>query len=265
MRRKPRTPKKSITGTFPVDTGRATIIADKLRDGGYTLELNRVPSSYVVLGAPEVLTFDYMQWITGFIRPGDTVPSDFRAVHLGGAACTLPAHFAHRYPESHQTAVEIDRKLAQLVRWAFHENVEPVTIRCAEARAFTHACQPRSLDVIIRDVFSGPDTPRPLTTVEFFRACTVALRPGGIYIANIGDRQQLPNTRAEIAGLLEVFPHTAVVAPPAMLDGHEYGNVIVAASNAPLLFDATSDPTVAVKDGTALLTGVSTDSLARRD
>ena len=38
MRRKPRTPKKSITGTFPVDTGTATIIADKLRDGGYTLE-----------------------------------------------------------------------------------------------------------------------------------------------------------------------------------------------------------------------------------
>lgn len=265
MRRKPRTPKKNITGTFPVDTGRATIIADKLRDGGYTIELNRVPSSYVVLGAPEVLTFDYMQWITGFIRPGDTVPSDFRAVHLGGAACTLPAYFAHRYPQSHQTAVEIDHRLAQLVRWAFHENVEPVTIRCAEARAFTHACQPRSLDLIVRDVFSGPSIPRPLTTVEFFRACAAALRPGGMYIANIGDRQQLPNTRAEVAGLLEVFSYAVAVAPPAMLDGHEYGNVIVAASNAPLVFDATTAPTVAVKDGATMLVDTSDRRLARRD
>lgn len=265
MRRKPRTEKKIITGTFPVDTGTATIIADELRDGGYTLELNRVPSSYVVLGAPEVLTFDYMQWITGFIRPGYTVPSDFRAVHLGGAACTLPAYFAHRYPQSHQTAVEIDRELARLVRWAFQENLEPVTIRCAEARAFTHTCEPRSLDLIVRDVFSGPSTPRPLTTVEFFRACAAALRPGGIYIANIGDRQQIPNTRAEIAGLLEVYSHVVAVAAPAMLDGHEYGNVIVAASNAPLIFDATTAASLAMKDGATLLADASDRHLARRD
>ena len=45
-RRKPRAPKKRIEGTYPIDTGTATIVADPDRDGAYVLEVNQVPSSY---------------------------------------------------------------------------------------------------------------------------------------------------------------------------------------------------------------------------
>lgn len=234
--RKPRAPKKRIEGTYPIDTGHAAIVPDPLRDGAYVLEVNGVPSSYVVPGAPEVLEYDYMRWIASFIEAAD-LPRPFRAVHLGAAGCALPSYVHHRW-DSENTAVELDRGLATLVRWAFDP---PVSVKVAEARAFTHALEPASVDVIVRDVFAGPSTPRPLTTVEFYRAVHAALRPGGLFVANIGDRAGRPLTRAELAGLSEVFAHTAFYS-----EAQGYGNVVVAASDAPLahspgrlLIDAT--------------------------
>lgn len=249
--RKPRTPKRTIAGTYPIDTGTATIVPDPLRDGAFTLDVNRVPSSYVVLDAPEVLHFDYMRWVAGFV---DKQKQPFTAIHLGAAGCALPSYFAHRW-QSLNTAVEIDAGLAKLVRWAFDP---PVEIRVAEARAFTHALAPGSVDVIVRDVFAGPDVPRPLTTVEFFRAVHAALAPGGLYVANVGDRAGLAQTKAEVAGLSEVFDHLAVAGPSAMLDGREYGNLVIAASDHPVSFNGE----VAWRDAAYLLSG---GARARRD
>ena len=222
--RKPRAPKRRIEGTYPIDTGTAAIVADPARDGAYILEVNRVPSSYVVPGAPEVLEYDYMQWIAEYIAAA-RLPEPFTAVHLGAAGCALPSYVQHRW-HSRNIAVELDRGLARLVRDAFNP---PVELAVAEARAFTHALDSGSVDVIVRDVFAGPDTPRPLTTVEFFRAARRALSPGGLFVANVGDREGLPQTRAELAGLSQVFAHTAVTYV-----GRGYGNVVVAASDRPL-------------------------------
>ena len=105
--RKPRAPKKRIAGTYRIDTGTARISEDPLRDGGYTLEVNDVPSSYVVLGAAEVLEYDYMEWIAGLMR----YDAPFTSTHLGGAACVLASHFQQRWGGSH-TAVEVDAALA---------------------------------------------------------------------------------------------------------------------------------------------------------
>ena len=234
--RKPRSTKSRISGTYPIDTGQATIVADPMRDGAYTLEVNKVPSSYVVPGAPEVLTYDYMQWIVGFTSStadAVTPASALTSVHLGAGGCALPSFFAHRWGGP-TTAVEFDAALAKLVRRAFDP---PVQIKTADARAFTHALPSGSVHVIVRDVFAGPTTPAALTTVEFYRAAHRALLPGGLFVANVGDHPGLPETRAELAGLREVFRFTAVAGPPPRLAGREYGNVVIAASDAPLDFD----------------------------
>lgn len=224
-RGKPRAPKKRIEGTYPIATGTAAILADPARDGGYTLEVNRVPSSYVVLGAPELLHYDYMRWFAEILA-ASRLPAAFSAVHLGAGACSFASYVQHRYPHSSNVAVELDRELAALVRWAFNP---PVKLKVAEARAFTHALAPGSQDLIVRDVFAGPATPRALTTVEFYAAARRALRPGGLFLANIGDTQGLPTTREELAGLREVFGHTAVLTA-----GTGYGNVVVGASTSKL-------------------------------
>ena len=231
-RGKPRAEKRHITGTYSIDTGTAAIVADPSRDGGYTLEVNNVPSSYVVPGAPEVLEYDYIRWFAQLISAHEAagnLPRPFTAVHLGAAGCTFASFLQQRYPDSTNVAVELDSALADLVRWAFDP---PVQLAVAEARAFTHALAPGSVDVIVRDVFAGPDTPRALTTVEFFTVARRALRPGGLFMANIGDTEGLPRTRAELAGLELVFGQTA-----ARSEGRGYGNVVVGASTSEIALD----------------------------
>ena len=55
----------------------------------------------------------------------------------------------------------------------------------------------------------------------------------------------MPEARAELAGMREVFAHVAAVAKQDMLDGRAYGNIVLAGSDRPLplgaskLIDAT--------------------------
>jgi len=54
-----------------------------------------------------------------------------------------------------------------------------------EAREVTESLTPQTRDVIIRDVFAGALTPRPLTTAEFNGHANRVLAPGGIGIRRI--------------------------------------------------------------------------------
>lgn len=224
-KRKPRAEKFRPEGTYPIDTGTAAIIPDQTRDGGFTLEVNGVPSSSIVLGAPRILAFDYMEWIAECLDAPGTI------VHLGGAGCSLPRYCADVWPASRNIVVEIDGALSALVQSLFDV---PATFRTTEARSFVHGLEPGSVDVIIRDVFAGPATPRHLTTVEFYRAAADAVAEGGLYLANVGDREGLPETRAELAGMREVFPYVGALSEPEMIAGRKYGNVVVWGSDRPL-------------------------------
>nr|VDG62909.1 spermidine synthase [Streptococcus thermophilus] len=177
-----------------------------------------MPSSRIVLGAPRVLGFDYMEWIAACLREPRTV------VHLGGAGCSLPRYCADVWPDSRNTVVEIDGALSELTRSLFDV---PAHFHTGDARTYIHSLSPGSVDAIIRDVFAGPTTPRHVTTVEFYQAAQHALSPGGVYVANIGDRAGLAETREELAGMLKVFPHVGALSTPEMLTGNSYGNVVV--------------------------------------
>ncbi|MGV0325417.1 spermidine synthase [Corynebacterium confusum] len=225
-----------IIGLYDIDTGQAEVVADEFRRDGYILNVNGVPSSHIVLGSPGELEFEYMRWIAAAVevlKPVDSVA--LRVTHLGGAGCSLPRYFADLWPRSRHTVVELDAKLAELTRTLFDVPRAPtVKIRAGEARAETMAFQPASRDIIIRDVFAGATTPRPLTTVEFFAACRKALAGAGLYVSNCGDHSDLQGAKAELSGMAEVFDHLAVIADPPMLKGRRYGNIILIGSESPL-------------------------------
>ncbi|WP_092257179.1 spermidine synthase [Corynebacterium cystitidis] len=229
--------KQQENHSYEIDTGIAEVVEEP--DGSVTLLVNGVPSSNNVAGAPERLEFEYMRWIVAAVE--EFAPAELkrpRLTHLGGAGCSLARYFAHVWPTSRNTVVEIDMELAQLVRQIFDIPKSPsVKIRVGDAREETTNFYPSSRDVIIRDVFAGASTPRNLTTVEFFSAARASLADDGLYVANCGSHADLINAKDELAGMCEVFPDVAVIADPPMLKGRRYGNIILLGANRRLVDD----------------------------
>jgi len=232
-----RNTEESIAGTYEISTGELVVKPDPFRDGAFILDINGVPSSHLVPDEPRALEFEYMRWIAAAV---ENLAPGKRLLHLGGGGCSLPRYFADLWPDSHNTVVELDAKLAELIReLADIPSAPRVKIRAGEARAVTEGFPPHRFDVIIRDVFAGAVTPESLTTKEFFQHAHTTLRPGGLYAANCGDYPDLQGAKAELAGMAEVFEHIAVIADPPMLKGRRYGNIILIGSDAELPADGS--------------------------
>jgi spermidine synthase len=146
----------------------------------------------------------------------------------------MARYFAAAYPDARQVVVELDGKLAEYVRGWFDLPKAPLLrIRVGEARAVTETLTAQTRDFIIRDVFAGALTPRPLTTAEFNQHVKRVLAPGGLYVANSGDAPDLKNAREDAATIAASFKHTVIIADPAMLKGRRYGNMVMAGSDVP--------------------------------
>ena len=223
-------------GIYPISSGTAELVRDQDSPGAWLLKINGVQSSHVVVGEPLTLDFEYMRWMAALVESRwPAADQSLRVLHLGGGACSLARYLAARYPQARQVVVEIDARLAELVRGWFDIPRAPlVRIRVGEARAVTESLTESSRDLIIRDVFAGNKTPQPLTTVEFTRAARRVLAPGGVYLVNCGDTPRLETARREVATIGEVFGHVVVIADPPMLKGRRFGNVVIAASDRPL-------------------------------
>ncbi len=237
-----------VEGVYYIDTGDCELIADQDNSTGWLLKINGVMSSHIDLADPLFLDFEYMRWMAtliesrwpkpaaGAAKGGTPAPGHkLRGLHLGGGACSLARYFHAAYPDARQVVVELDGKLAEYVRGWFDLPKAPLLrIRVGEAREVTETLTADTRDFIIRDVFAGSLTPRPLTTAEFTEHIKRVLAPGGIYVVNSGDAPDLKNAREDAATIAAAFEHTLIIADPAMLKGRRYGNMVMAGSDAPL-------------------------------
>jgi hypothetical protein len=231
-----------VAGRYATDTGFCELVEDKFNPNGWVLNVNGVPSSHIDVVDPLRLDFEYMRWIAALTESRWPRQDGLRALHLGGGACSLPRYLAAAYPRARQVVVELDGSLAALVRLWFDLPRAPLLrIRVGEARAVVESLSGQSRDLVIRDVFAGSVTPRSLTTLEFTRHVRRVLGPDGLYVLNCGDSPDLAMARREAATMSTVFPHTAMIADPAMLKGRRYGNIILAGSDLPF----ASDPLLA--------------------
>lgn len=227
--------KGPVAGKYQTDTGMAELVPDGDNPNGWLLLLNGVQSSHVDLADPLRLDFEYMRWIMALVADRWGPGEKLRTLSLGGAACSMPRYLVAAYPNSRNVVVEIDGKLANLVRdWFELPRAPLLKIRVGEAREVTESLTEASRDLVIRDVFSGAKTPHALTTAEFTKAAKKVLAVDGVYVLNCGDAPALATARREAATVAATFTYTAIIADPPMLKGRRSGNIIIAGSDAPL-------------------------------
>ncbi|MEU5884729.1 fused MFS/spermidine synthase [Spirillospora sp. NPDC047279] len=220
---------------YKIANGEAELLRDADRDGGWVLFVDGVPQSYVDLNDPAYLDFEYMRLIGDVVDclglPGEA----FDVVHVGGAACTMPRYIAATRPGSRQVVLDPDAELVQLVREQLPvKNVPGLKIRVVDGRTGIQAVADEADDLVILDAFAGASMPVELATQEFAYEVARVLRPGGVYLINVADGFRLPFARRMVATVRSIFRHTLLLGEPGVLRGRRFGNLVLAASRAPL-------------------------------
>ena len=233
-------------GQADVASGVAELVADADRPRAWTLRVDGIPQSHVDLDDPQYLEFEYMRRLGHLADLAAPAGQPLRVLHLGGGALTLARYVAATRPGSRQLAVDSDAALVDLVQrllpldqpWTPDSGragrcatgAARIRVRVGDARAVLEEVRPASFDVVIADLFAGARTPAHVTTVEFAAAAAAALRPAGIFAANLGDGPPLTHARARVATVRAVFPHACLIADPAVMRGRRFGNLVLAAS-----------------------------------
>jgi hypothetical protein len=220
-----------LPGTWKVRFGTATLIADDDRPAGWLLSVNKVAQSYVDLNDPTHLEFDYVRMAGDVIDLSAPPEEPITALHLGGGGCSIPRYVAATRPGSRQVVIEADDLLAELVRREL--GVKGFRLRVGDARESLAKVKAGNADLVVSDVFAGSDLPRHCTTLEYLELVRRAMRPGGTYVANIGDGPPLAFAKSQAATLRAAFGHVVLLAEPAVLRGRRFGNVVLAGSDTP--------------------------------
>ncbi|WP_433675005.1 spermidine synthase [Microbacterium gorillae] len=208
---------------------------------GWELLVDETPQSHVDLDDPTHLHFEYIARIGAVIDVLKPAGEPLTAVHLGGGALTVPRYIAVTRPDSRQQVIELEPGLWDLVR----ENLPlprgaAIRVRIGDARAGVEKMPGGILgqvDLVVSDVFAGAQTPAHVTSVEFYTSVAKLLAADGVVLVNVADGPGLAYTRRQIATLRQVLPHVAVLAEAQVLKGRRFGNLVLAASRAPLPTD----------------------------
>lgn len=206
--------------------------------GGYELEVAGTPQSHVDLDDPTHLHFEYVARMGAVIDRLRMPGQPLTAIHLGAGALTLPRYVAHTRPGSRQQVVELEQPLVDLVREHLPlPRGAQVRVRIGDARAVAEKLPPGlqgAADLIVSDVFAGAQTPAHLTSVEYFTTLAGLLAPDGVLLVNVADGAGLAFARRQVATVRAVLAETLVLAEVQTLKGRRFGNLVIAASAAPL-------------------------------
>ncbi|MDT0442606.1 spermidine synthase [Streptomyces johnsoniae] len=221
--------------TRTTDLGTARLLPDLDREGAWLLTVDDAPQSYLDPADPTHLEFEYTRRLADVVDTAAGPGRPLDVLHLGGGALTLPRWVAAVRPGSRQRVAEADRGLAELIADRFPLPAGcGIEVEVTDARAAVSAAPPGGADVVVGDVFGGTRIPAHVTTTGYAGAVARALRPGGIYVANLADAAPFVFLRSQLATFAQVFGRLCVLAEPAVLRGRRFGNVVLAASDAPL-------------------------------
>ncbi len=211
------------------------VVVDRDDPQGFTMVVGGVPSSYVHLGDPLRLDFEYVRWAGDLLDVLAPAGEPLHTVHIGGAGCTLPRYVVATRPRSRQVVLENDPAVIDLARAQFgYSRRSGFRLREADGLAGLAALEDGSFDVVVRDAFVGDTTPAHLQSAAFVAEVARVLAAGGVYVANVADRPGLGLVKREVATASALFGQVALVGETQHLRGRRYGNVLLIASRVAL-------------------------------
>ncbi|MGP5380888.1 spermidine synthase [Glutamicibacter arilaitensis] len=210
----------------------ATIYDDDLVYGSKILAIGDAPQSHVNLAAPENIFYEYLARIANHLKVLRSSNRPLKMLHLGAGALTLARWASVVYPSSTHVAVDIERELLDFVLTQLPLPVDcDLTPLVADARAVLNdELDGKQFDVIVLDIFSGPEAPEHLTTSDYYSELKQSLTDDGLLFVNIGDDPPLDFTSSQIRAAETSFDFVMLSSSTQMFTKRFPGNLILTAS-----------------------------------
>jgi spermidine synthase len=208
----------------------AVIEPDTFTEGGFVLSIGGAEQSHVDLADPADIFYEYLRRIGHVVDLAAPWGEPITALHLGAGALTLARYIQATRPGSVQYAVELERELLDFV---LQQLPMPAGTRLhtviGDARE-SLAALPAELrfDVVILDIFSGPEAPEHIACTGFYQEAAARLTPRGVLIVNVGDEPGLTLVRSQVAAMRRAMTDVAAFAETGMFAGRYPGNIILA-------------------------------------
>lgn len=215
---------------------RTELLQDAERDNAWWLIVGGSEQSYVDLDDLTHLEFEYVQLIGYVIDEvfGDDMP--LKALHLGGGLLTIPRWLEACHPGSKQRVAETSLEIATLARSV--GSLARIDLRVEDGLVALKAARRDTLDLIVSDVYDGPETVMALYPHNVIERARRALREDGLYVCNISDATPFAMAKVVAATIRAVFETVVVLVEPAVLRGRRTGNVVIAGTDGVLDIEA---------------------------
>lgn len=208
---------------------RVELLRDAERPAGWWLMVGASEQSFVDLDDPCHLEFEYVQLMRYAIETAFPQDEPLAALHLGGGLCTVPRWVAERYPGSPQRVAEASAEIAGL---ALSIDPQPkFELDVIDALTALDETPAGTLDLLVSDVYTGPDTVMSVYPHVSLAAARAALQDEGLYVCNISDATPFALAKTVVATLRTVFADVVLLVEPAVLRGRRSGNLVLAASD----------------------------------
>lgn len=261
MPEKPNLPASRFLNT----TGQhASIEPDAFTAGSYVLSIGGAEQSHVNLDRPAEIFYEYLRRIGHLVDLAAAPAAPVTALHLGAGALTLARYIQATRPGSVQYGVELERELLDFVlgHLPLPQGTDLHTI-IGDARDAVAGLDPGvRFDVVILDIFSGPEAPAHLACTEFYREVRERLGPEGVLIVNVGDEPALTLVRSQVTALRSAMADVAAVAEAGMFDGRYPGNIVLAGTQGSWPNAWSAELTARGPHPARVLAGVDLDQLA---
>ncbi|BCW71802.1 fused MFS/spermidine synthase [Arthrobacter sp. NicSoilB8] len=242
----------------------AEIEPDPFTDGGYVLSIGGAEQSHVNLADPADIFYEYLRRIGHVVDLAAPWGEPVTALHLGAGALTLARYIQATRPGSVQYAVELERELLDFVlaQLPLPEGTQLHTVIGDARDALAALPAELRFDVVILDIFSGPEAPEHIACAGFYQEAAARLTPRGVLIVNVGDEPGLTLVRSQVAALRQAMTGVAAVAETGMFTGRYPGNIILAGTQGPWPEAWTAALTARGPHPAKVLAGVELDVLA---